>query len=101
MPELPDITLYCSALSARLVGERLLGVAIRGPSLLKSVAPSPSECVDRRIVGIERIGKRVVLAHEGDLFSVLHLMIAGRLHWKKPGAATGAPLTELEEKLRK
>lgn len=87
MPELPDILLYRSALERRLVGETLDGVTIRGPSLLKTVDPPVSACVGRRVLAIERIGKRLVFAHEGELFAVLHLMIAGRLHWKKPGAA--------------
>jgi len=90
MPELPDITLYCEALERRLVGSAFESLTIRGPSLLKTVDPPPSLCVGRRITSIERIGKRIVFAFEGEVFSVLHLMIAGRLHWKKPGAATGA-----------
>lgn len=85
MPELPDITVYREALEKRLVGETLLASVIRGPSLLKTVDPPPSALVGKRVTGIERIGKRIVFAFEDDLFAVLHLMIAGRLHWKKPG----------------
>jgi formamidopyrimidine-DNA glycosylase len=71
------------------VGESLDGVTIRGPSLLKTVDPAPSELVGRRIAGVERLGKRIVLEHEGELFSVLHLMIAGRLQWKNRGVGAG------------
>jgi formamidopyrimidine-DNA glycosylase len=87
LPELPDITVYREALEARLVGRTLEALVIRGPSLLKTVDPPPSACVGRRVTGIERIGKRLVFAFEDDLFAVLHLMIAGRLHWKKPGTS--------------
>lgn len=87
MPELPDITVYREALVERLVGQSLEALVIRGPSLLKTVDPPPSACVGRHVTGIERIGKRLVFAFEGDLFAVLHLMIAGRLHWKKPDVA--------------
>ncbi len=90
MPELPDITVYCEALERRLTGVTLDSLTIRGPSLLKTVDPSPSSCEGRCVAGIERIGKRIVFALEGDLFLVLHLMIAGRLHWKKTGAQANA-----------
>jgi formamidopyrimidine-DNA glycosylase len=90
VPELPDITLYREALERRLTGEVLGGFTIRGPSLLKTVDPPPSALVGRRVLGIETIGKRLVFVFEGELFAVLHLMIAGRLHWKKPEASTAA-----------
>ena len=90
MPELPDITVYCEALERRLVGRSFDAFSVRGPALLKPVEPPPSACVGPRVTGIERIGKRLVFAIEDDLFSVLHLMIAGRLHWKKEGASTAA-----------
>jgi formamidopyrimidine-DNA glycosylase len=85
VPELPDITIYREALAKRLVDHTLEALTIRGPSLLKTVDPPPSACVGRRVAGIERLGKRIVFAFDGELFAVLHLMIAGRLHWKKPG----------------
>jgi formamidopyrimidine-DNA glycosylase len=85
MPELPDITIYREALEKRLVGRALEALTIRGPSLLKTVDPPPSACIGKRVLGIERLGKRLVFAFEDDLFAVLHLMIAGRLHWKKAG----------------
>lgn len=90
MPELPDITVYREALERRLVGVTLESLVIRGPSLLKTIAPSPADCAGRRVMSIEKIGKRIVFALDGDLFLVLHLMIAGRLHWKKPGSSIAA-----------
>ncbi len=82
MPELPDLTLYQEALAARLVGQPLERIRIQSPSLLKSVAPAPAELEGRKLEAVGRIGKRLVLSCEGDLHLVLHLMIAGRLHWK-------------------
>lgn len=84
MPELPDIQVYLDALEERLLGQVLLGVRVRSPSLLRTVDPPLSEVAGKPIVGVRRIGKRIVLALEDDLFLVIHLMIAGRLHWKKP-----------------
>lgn len=89
MPELPDLTVYREAIDRRVRGRRLQAVAIRGPALLKTVEPPVGALVGREIRGIERIGKRLVLAAEDDLFAVLHLMIAGRLHWL--GASPALP----------
>ena len=86
MPELPDITVYCEALAARVAGRRLERVRVLGPALLRTVSPPLREAEGRRVLGLRRLGKRVVFALEGDLFLVLHLMIAGRLHWKPLGA---------------
>jgi formamidopyrimidine-DNA glycosylase len=83
MPELPDIALYLWALESRVVGRRLLAVRTFGPSWLRSVDPPLSAAADRRVVGLRRIGKRIVFELEGDLFLVLHLMIAGRLQWQE------------------
>ncbi|HEY2775045.1 MAG TPA: DNA-formamidopyrimidine glycosylase family protein [Candidatus Binatia bacterium] len=94
MPELPDITVYREALERRIAGQPLDSLSIRGPSLLKTVVPPASTLVGRSVVGVERIGKRLVLAFEDELFAVLHLMIAGRLHWKKKAPA-GASRTVL------
>jgi formamidopyrimidine-DNA glycosylase len=88
VPELPDITVYVEALRARIVGARLEAIEIRGISLLRSVDPPLREAEGKRVVGLRRLGKRIVIALEEDLFLVLHLMIAGRLHWKEPGART-------------
>jgi formamidopyrimidine-DNA glycosylase len=98
MPELPDIVAYLAALAPRVVGRRLEAIRLGSPFLLRSIAPPISEAQGRRVVGLERIGKRIVLVLEGELFLVLHLMIAGRLHWKKRGARVGGrgPLAALD-----
>ncbi|HLZ43120.1 MAG TPA: DNA-formamidopyrimidine glycosylase family protein [Candidatus Sulfotelmatobacter sp.] len=89
MPELPDIAAYITALEPRIVGQRLERVRLGSPFLLRSVRP-PLGSVDGRVVeGLRRVGKRIAIGVEGDLWLVLHLMIAGRLHWKKPGAKLG------------
>jgi formamidopyrimidine-DNA glycosylase len=81
MPELPDITIYVEQLAARLRGASLRGVTIASPNVLRTVVPTAQDAVGRRVVGVERIGKRIAIAFEGELFFVLHLMIAGRLQW--------------------
>ena len=86
MPELPDILAYRKALEDRLAGQPLESVRLGSPFLLRSVEPPLSAAAGRRVLGVSRIGKRIVIALEGGLFLVLHLMIAGRLHWKKRGA---------------
>ena len=91
MPELPDIVVYVEALEERLLGRELERVRISSPFLLRSVAPPIQAVEGRRVVGIRRLGKRIVFGFEEDLFLVLHLMIAGRLHWRKPGAPVGRP----------
>ena len=85
MPELPDLEAYVEALGERVLGEPLLGVELRSPFLLRTADPPIGEAVNRRVEGVRRLGKRVVLALEGELFLVLHLMIAGRLHWVPEG----------------
>ena len=89
MPELPDIVAYLSALEARVKGRVLEAVRLGNPFLLRSVDPPLKEAVGRRVLGLARMGKRIVFELEGDLYLVLHLMIAGRLHWKKKGAQVG------------
>ena len=86
MPELPDVTVYVEALAARIAGQRLVGVRVASPFLLRSVDPPLSTAGGRLVACVRRLGKRVVIDLEGDLHLVLHLMIAGRLHWK-PGPA--------------
>ncbi len=81
MPELPDVTIYVDRLKAKVVGHRLLRVRIGNPFLLRTAVPPLASVEGRRVVGIERLGKRIVVALEGDLFIVIHLMIAGRLRW--------------------
>jgi formamidopyrimidine-DNA glycosylase len=87
MPELPDILLYINALEPRIVGRRIEAVRLVTPFLLRSVGTPLSAAQGRRVVGLERMGKRVVFALEGGLYLVVHLMIAGRFRWKPPGAA--------------
>src|SRR6476620_10839621 len=81
MPELPDITVYIEALESRIVGQPLERTRIAKPFLLRSVDPPISAANGKRVTGVRRMGKRIVLALEGDLFLVIHLMIAGRLQW--------------------
>ncbi len=86
MPELPDIAAYISALEARIVGQPLERVRVASAFLLRTAQP-PLASVEGRVVGeLRRIGKRIAVGVEDDLWLVLHLMIAGRLHWKAPGA---------------
>jgi formamidopyrimidine-DNA glycosylase len=85
MPELPDITVYIEALESRVVGQTLDRVRIPKPFLLRSVDPPISAALGKRVVGVRRMGKRIVLALEDDLFLVIHLMIAGRLRWVPAG----------------
>ena len=86
MPELPDITVYLEALRPRVEGRVLAGVRLSSPFLLRSVDPPLERCHGRHVVGLRRLGKRIVLELEGGYGLVLHLMIAGRLHWKPPRA---------------
>ena len=86
MPELPDVALYVEHLSARLAGATLSHARVVSPNLLRTADP-PLASVEGRVArAVRRIGKRIVLAFEGDLFLVFHLMIAGRFHWKEAGA---------------
>ncbi|HEX2484998.1 MAG TPA: DNA-formamidopyrimidine glycosylase family protein, partial [Myxococcota bacterium] len=78
MPELPDVTVYVEALERHVVGRRLERVRLASASLLRTVEPPLSAAFGRRAVGVARLGKRIVLALEGELYLVLHLMIAGR-----------------------
>jgi formamidopyrimidine-DNA glycosylase len=89
MPELPDVTVYCERLQARLGGSALLGLRIRSPFLLRTVEPAPDALVGKVLHSVTRLGKRLVFAFADELFVVLHLMIAGRLKWRPPGAAIG------------
>ena len=86
MPELPDVAVYVERLAAFVVGQPLQGIRIPSPFVLRTYAPSPKELVGAKVTGVERLGKRIILALEGDRFIVIHLMIAGRLRWKEPNA---------------
>ena len=88
MPELPDVSVYLERLTAKVVGHRLERIRIGHPFLLRSVTPPIGAVEGERVVGVERLGKRIVLAFEGELFVVVHLMIAGRLRWLAPGKRT-------------
>jgi formamidopyrimidine-DNA glycosylase len=90
MPELPDITIYVEALRRRVLGATLLGIRVFGPSWLRTVEPRLVEAEGRRVRGVRRLGKRIVFELDGDLFVVLHLMIAGRLRWRAPRKASAA-----------
>ena len=82
MPELPDVAVYVSCLQARLLGHPLEAIRIASPFVLRSVRPPVTAAHGRRVAAVRRLGKRIVLALEGELFLVIHLMIAGRLHWR-------------------
>lgn len=86
MPELPEVALYLHALRPRVLGERLERVRIRSPSLLKSFDPPLSAVDGKEVRELRRLGKRIVLGMDDDLFLVVHLMISGRFQWKAPGA---------------
>ncbi|RQP24253.1 Fpg/Nei family DNA glycosylase [Piscinibacter terrae] len=86
MPELPDITVYVERLDAKVRGDTLKRVRILNPFLLRTAVPPISSAEGKKVLGIERLGKRIVLALEGGLFLVIHLMIAGRLRWLAAGA---------------
>jgi formamidopyrimidine-DNA glycosylase len=86
VPELPDVEAYIHALRGRIVGRRLEHVRLASPFLLRTADPPVSAVEDRTVQQIRRIGKRIALNMGDDLWLVLHLMIAGRLHWREPGA---------------
>ncbi|MDQ3950665.1 MAG: formamidopyrimidine-DNA glycosylase [Gemmatimonadota bacterium] len=84
MPELPDITVYLERLAPRVVGRPVEGVEVRNLFVLRTADPPITAVVGRRVAELRRMGKRIVLGLEGDLFLVIHLMIAGRLRWRPP-----------------
>jgi formamidopyrimidine-DNA glycosylase len=98
MPELPDITIYLEALRARIVGSRLISIQLLNPFLLRTAVPPLASAFGREVVVLRRIGKRIVIELQGDLILVLHLMIAGRLHWFARGTRVRArtPLARFE-----
>jgi len=93
MPELPDIVVYLERLRPRIEGEVLRRVRLRSCFLLRSVDPPLGAVENKRVRGLRRMGKRIVISLEEELFLVLHLMIAGRLAWKAPGAAVSGRAT--------
>ena len=86
MPELPDVTVYVEAMHERVVGARLEGIRLANPFVLRSVDPPLGDVVGRTVTGVRRLGKRIVLALAAERFVVVHLMIAGRMHWKAAGS---------------
>jgi len=85
VPELPDVTVYVERLRALTIGRPLEGIRIASVFVLRTFAPSPRELVGATVKGVERLGKRIVIEVDGERFVVIHLMIAGRLRWKKRG----------------
>ena len=86
MPELPDVTVYIEALEERVLNQPIRKIRIGSPFLVRSFDPPIREAEGKRVVGLRRLGKRIVFELEQDLFLVVHLMIAGRFHWKPPNA---------------
>lgn len=86
MPELPDVAVYIEALESRIVSQPLERIRLVSPFLLRSVDPPIREAEGKRVLGLSRLGKRIVFQLQGELFLVFHLMIAGRFHWKDAGA---------------
>ena len=87
MPELPDLTVYLEHLESRIVGERMKAIRLASPFLLRTVTPSVEDVCGHRVTGCSRLAKQLVIALESDYYLVLHLMIAGRLHWQAGGKA--------------
>ncbi|HTY38425.1 MAG TPA: DNA-formamidopyrimidine glycosylase family protein, partial [Bacteroidota bacterium] len=92
MPELPDLTIYIESFQSRLVGQHLERVRLANPFILRTFDPPIADASEKLVCGISRIGKRLVFELEGDLFIVIHLMIAGRFHWKKRGIKIGGKI---------
>ena len=91
MPELPDIVVYIEALEKRILGQTLEHVRLASPFLLRSVDPPLVRVEGKTVRQLRRIGKRIAIGLDDDLWLVLHLMIAGRLHWRPPGAKVSRP----------
>ena len=98
MPEFPDVTVYIESLEARIQATRLQKIQLFNPFLLRTAVPPISEVLGKKVLRLSRIGKRIVISLEGDLHLVLHLMIAGRLHWdeKRAGRKTRGTLALFE-----
>jgi formamidopyrimidine-DNA glycosylase len=87
MPELPDITVYVEQLTPRIVGQTFEGVRLASPFLLRTASPPIATANGKQVLSVSRMGKRIIMALEDQLYLVLHLMIAGRLHWREHGKA--------------
>ncbi len=89
MPELPDIIVYIEALERRVLGHALEGVQIRGPFLLRTAKPPIESIQGRKVIGLRRVGKRIALKFDNEVWLVFHLMIAGRMHWSEKRVIAG------------
>ncbi|MFC4310740.1 Fpg/Nei family DNA glycosylase [Steroidobacter flavus] len=98
MPELPDVAVYIESLEARIVGHRLERILLKNPFLLRTAEPPPQSCEGHVVTRIRRLGKRIALGFDNDVWLVIHLMIAGRLHWYETGhrGKIRAPLLQLD-----
>lgn len=85
MPELPDVAVYLEALAARIQGHTVSSIVVRSPFVVRTVQPSVESLIGRKVAGLRRIGKQIVFEFEGDLFLVIHLMVAGRFQWAEQG----------------
>jgi formamidopyrimidine-DNA glycosylase len=92
MPELPSITVYCERLQALAGGQVLERIRLLSPFLLRTAVPPLTDTFGKRVQTVERLGKRIILGLEDELFLVVHLMIAGRLRWKEPAARLSKPM---------
>ncbi len=93
MPELPDVVVYIEALERRVIGRTLERVRLLSPFILRTAVPPISSAEGKRVLALRRVGKRIVLELEGELFLVLHLMVAGRLRWLSPGTRPPGRIT--------
>jgi formamidopyrimidine-DNA glycosylase len=93
VPELPDVVVYIEALERRVTGRTLERVRLLSPFILRTAMPSISSAEGKRVLGLRRVGKRIVLELEGELFLVIHLMVAGRLRWLSPGTRPPGRIT--------
>jgi formamidopyrimidine-DNA glycosylase len=94
MPELPDVAVYIECLRARVVAREILGARAHNPFVLRTVAPPLSAVVGREVRTVSRLGKRIVIGVDGELYVVIHLMIAGRLRWREGGKKIGGKLAQ-------
>ncbi len=90
MPELPDVTVYVERMQALLAGRVLRGIRLRSPFVLRTVEPPIASATDRTVCDVQRLGKRIVIGLEGDLYLIIHLMVAGRLRWRNANAPVPA-----------
>src|SRR5688572_4219082 len=96
MPELPDLAVYLESLQRRIAGRTLVALRLANPFLLRTAVPPIAAAEGRKVIGLRRLGKRIVIALEGELFLVLHLMIAGRLQWLEGKAKARNTLARFE-----